>query len=116
MGLISFFPTSGYLTLDLYWYVSLIHAVQNGVHAFDHRLFQANLCVRCPLYIALDGYLVVAHEDRRSPRTLASTLPRESQGQLQAVRPCALDRRVSKCTSGNCFVGPSNRVAGWLFR
>src|ERR671921_2245955 len=60
--LTSFSPTSGYPSLDLYWHESLIPAVQNDVHPFDHRLLQPGLC-GCLACIGLDNHLVVADED-----------------------------------------------------
>src|SRR5215217_3141445 len=45
MRLTSFSPTSVYPSLNLHRYVYLVRAVQNGVHAFDHRLLQPGLYV-----------------------------------------------------------------------
>jgi hypothetical protein len=78
MRLTSFFPTSAYPSLDLYWYTYPIRAIHNGVHPFDHRFLQPGLCVRRLLCIALDHHLVVADEDQHGPWALVLTLPQES--------------------------------------
>jgi hypothetical protein len=74
--------------------VSLIHAVHDRVHSFDHRPFQPSLCGGCLLCVALDDHLVVADEDRPGLRTLVTALPQEGQGQLQAIGCGTLNRRV----------------------
>ena len=94
MRLTSFSPTSGYPGLNLHRYVYLIRAVQNGVHAFDHRPFQPSLCVRCPFYLALDSHLVVADKYRHGPWALIPTLPQQGQRQFQTIGSGSLDRRV----------------------
>src|SRR5215217_7230664 len=93
-GLTSFSPTRRYPSLDLYRYVYLIRAVQNGIHPFDHRLLQPVLHVHRLLCITLDDHLVVADEYRHGPETLVPTLPQKRQCQLQAVGSRALDRSV----------------------
>jgi hypothetical protein len=76
--LTSFSPTSGYSTLDLYWYVSLIHAVHNGVHTFDHRLLQPGPCVRRRWYrqaISCDSVRSTCRPGKRSDVTYQKVLP-----------------------------------------
>jgi hypothetical protein len=77
-----FSPTSGYPSLNLNRYVSLVRAVHYSVHHFDHRSFQPSLC-GCGLFcVALDEYLIVIVKNRNGPWTLVSTLPQEGQRQL----------------------------------
>jgi hypothetical protein len=64
MRLTSFSPTSDYPSLDLYRHVYPVFAIQNSVHAFDHRPFQPSLCVRCPFCFALDDHLIVTDKYR----------------------------------------------------
>jgi hypothetical protein len=73
------FPSPVYPSLYFYCYVYVIRAVQNGVHAFHHCLFQPNLRVDGSFCVALDNHLVVAHEHRHGPRTLAPTLLQEGE-------------------------------------
>src|SRR5215213_8672315 len=88
-------PTPGYPDLDLYRYVSLIRAVQNGVHAVDHRFLQPGHYVCRLLCFALDNHLIVANEHWHSLWALAPVFPQqEGQRQLQAVGSGPLDRCV----------------------
>jgi hypothetical protein len=77
MRLTSYYPTSGYPSLDLYWYVSLTCAVQYGLHPIDHRLLQPDLCVRRLIGVALDDHLIVANEYRHRSWALVPTLPQK---------------------------------------
>src|SRR5215204_3326309 len=71
-GLTSFSPTRRYPSLDLYRYVYLIRAVQNGIHPFDHRLLQPVLHVHRLLCITLGPQCLVAepHDALGRKRTL----------------------------------------------
>ena len=46
IGLPSFSLTPSHPTLDLYYYASLIRAVQNCLHPFGDHLLQPDLCLR----------------------------------------------------------------------
>jgi hypothetical protein len=52
-------PTLGYPSLDPYRHVCLGCAVQNGIHAFDHRLLQPALGLFTSVLVTLDDYLIV---------------------------------------------------------
>src|SRR5215207_11496396 len=75
IGLTSFSPTSGYPSLDLYRHVYFIHTPQNRLHPFNHRILQPGSYVRRLLCVALDDYLVMAHENRHGTWALVPTLP-----------------------------------------
>jgi hypothetical protein len=91
---VTFSPTSGYPSPDLYRCVYFVRAVNNGVHTFDHRLLQPALGLFASILVALDYYLVVTNEYRHGSWTLVPTLPQESQRQLQALGSCSLNRGV----------------------
>jgi hypothetical protein len=99
-------PSIGYPRLYFDRHVYITYAVQNGIHPFDHRLFQPSLCFFRLLYIAFNDYLIMANEDRHGPGRLIPTLPQKRQCELQAVRSRTLDwvfrRSVSLSTLLHC--------------
>src|SRR5215216_1219609 len=113
--LASFFPTSGYPSLDLYRYVYLVRAVQNCLHPFDHRLLQPSLCVCGLLCVALDNHLVVTDKDWHSTWALAPTLPQKRQCQLQAVCSGSLDGSVEAVGQPlDVHAAPAGRRPGFV--
>src|SRR5215216_655800 len=114
MGLSSFSPTPSYPHLYLSRYIYLTRLVHDDVHPFDHRLLQPLLRLLGLVGVTLDDHLVVADEDRNSPRALASALPQEGYAQLQAVGSGSLDRCVE--TVGQLLdfrAAPAGKLSGF---
>ena len=70
-------PGPAALILHLDWHRRSVNlqAVHYLVHSVFHCLFEPCLNLLDGALVALDDYLVVAHEHRYDPRTLVSTLP-----------------------------------------